>query len=215
MKESGLAATLTMALLLGAVAPLQAATAPEKAEKVAARMLKSKESIDATSAQIQATLASMNAMASAKGPDLVKRYGEFTDHVEKLESMAKKAKSNAEKARSDREAYLKKWASTQDKIQNEQLKAASKARRDELLPKIDALKDSFASVRDTFVPFMQSLKDLELFLGNDLSERGIATASNLMQKCNADGEKMKAEMARATATYEQLASELTPGGQAK
>ena len=163
--KSRIIAVLVTFLAMGAGPSVWAATAPEKAEKVAAKMLKSKESIDATSTQIKATLDSMNAMTSAKGPDLVKRYGEFSDNVGDLESMAKKAKSNAEKARKDREAYLKQWASTQDKIQDEQLKAASKARRDELLPKIDALKESFASVRDTFVPFLQSLKDLGAFPG--------------------------------------------------
>jgi Skp family chaperone for outer membrane proteins len=210
MKKIPLLSTLLVILLLGAVPPVRAATAPEKAEKVAARMLKSKESIDAASAQIDTTLKSMNDMAAAKGPDLKTRYSEFTKNVDKLESMAKTAKSNADKARKDRDAYLKKWASAQDQIQNEQLKEASKARRDELVPKIDALKDAFASVKETFTPFMQSLHDLELYLGNDLSERGIATATELMNKCNADGEKMKADLATATATYQQLAASLSP-----
>ncbi len=210
MKKIPLLPALLVTILGGAVPSIRAATAPEKAEKVAARMLKSKESLDATSAQIDATLKSMNDMAAAKGPDLVTRYGEFTKNVDKLESMGKKAKSNAEKAKSDRDAYIKKWASTQDKIQNEQLKQASKARRDELVPKIDALKGALESVRETYQPFLQSLKDLELYLGNDLSERGIATATDLMNKCNADGEKLKADVATATATYQQLAASLSP-----
>ena len=210
MKKIPLLPVLLAILLSGAVPSAWAATAPEKAEKVAARMLQSKESIDAASAQIDTTLKSMNDMAAAKGPDLVKRYGEFTKNIDKLESMAKKAKSNAEKARKDRETYIKKWASAQDKIQNEQLKAASQARRDELVPKIDALKDSFASVKETFLPFLQSLKDLELYLGNDLSERGMATAGELMNKCNADGDKLRSDLAIATATSQQLAASLSP-----
>ncbi|HEU5181805.1 MAG TPA: DUF2959 family protein [Candidatus Polarisedimenticolia bacterium] len=210
MKRIPLLSTLLVILLLGAVPSIRAATAPEKAEKVASKMLKSKEAIEAASTQIDATLKSMNDMAVAKGPDLKARYGAFTKNVDKLESMAKTARSNADKARKDRDAYLKKWESAQKDIQNEQLKQASKARRDELVPKIDALKDAASSVKETFVPFMQSLHDLELYLGNDLSERGMATASDLMNKVNADGEKLRADLATATATYTQLAAALSP-----
>ena len=210
-----IAAALVATWAAWAAAPLQAATAPEKAEKVAERMLKSKKAIEAATAQIDATLRSMNSMASAKSSEIVALYGDFSHNVDDLESMAKKAKSAAEKARDQREAYLKKWASSQDKIQNEQLKAASKARRDELMPKIDALKQAFTSVQETFAPFMQGLKDLKIFLGNDLSEQGIVTASSLMSQCNADGEKLQSDVSTAMATYEQLAMSLTPGGRPK
>jgi len=210
-----LIAVLVATWAAGTAVPLQAATAPEKAEKVASRMLKSKKAIDAATAQIDATLKSMNALTAAKNSEIVDLYGRFSDNVDELDSMAKKARSAAEKARDEREAYLKKWASSQDKIQNEQLKAASRARRDELLPKIDALKQSFASVLQTFAPFMQGLKDLKLFLGNDLNEQGIVTASGLMSQCNTDGEKLQSDVATAMATYEQLAMSLSPGGPPK
>lgn len=208
--KSRIIAVLVTFLALGAGPSIWAASAPEKAEKVASKMMKTKESMVATSAQIDATLNSMNALTSAKGSEIIDRYGEFSKNVDKLESMAKKAKSNADKARSDRDAYLKKWASAQSKIQNEQLKEASKARRDELLPKIDAVKDASASMKEAFPPFLQSLNDLELYLGNDLSERGLSTASGLMSQCTADGQKLKDNMATVVANYQELAASLSP-----
>jgi hypothetical protein len=197
-------------LAIGAGPSIWAASAPEAAEKVASKMLKTKEAMDATSAQIDATLNSMNALTSAKGSEIIDSYSDFSKNVDKLGSMAKKAKSNADKARKDRDAYLKKWESTQGKIQNEQLKEASKARRDELLPKIDAVKDASASMKEAFPPFLQSLKDLQLYLGNDLSERGLSTASSLMSQCSTDGEKLKSDMATVVANYQQLAAALNP-----
>src|SRR5262245_35274394 len=208
--RSRIIAVLVTFLAIGAGPSVWAASAPEAAEKVASKMLKTKEAMDATSAQIDATLSSMNALTTAKGSEIIDRYGVFSKNVDKLGSMSKKAKSNADKARKDRDAYLKKWESAQGKIQNEQLKEASKARRDELLPKIDAVKDASNSMKEAFPPFLQSLKDLQLYLGNDLSERGLATASELMSKCSTDGEKRKDNMSTVVANYQQLAASLNP-----
>lgn len=92
------------------------------------------------------------------------------------------------------------------------MKDASRARRDELLPKIDALKQA---CHRPSPPFMQGLKDLKLFLGNNLREQGIVTASGLLSQCNADDEKLQSDVATAMATYEQLAMSLSPSGKPK
>ncbi len=62
---------------------------------------------------------------------------------------------------------------------------------------------------------MQGLKDLKLFLGNNLREQGIVTASGLLSQCNADDEKLQSDVATAMATYEQLAMSLSPSGKPK
>ncbi|HEU5181807.1 MAG TPA: DUF2959 family protein [Candidatus Polarisedimenticolia bacterium] len=207
-------AVLAAALVVctaGVAAPLHAATSPEKAEKLAARMLDVEALLDKAANQLAATLDSMNAISAAKPEDLAARYEDFHDNFATLGSMAKKARSSAEKAASDRGAYLKKWQSAQDKIQNEQLKAASQARRDELMPMIDAIHGSLTSARDTFYPLMQSLKDLDLYLGNNLSQQGISLSGNLMAKCTSDGAAVKADIDRGREAIKALSSNIRPG----
>ena len=192
--------------------PAMGAAAPDKAEKVAAQMLKFETALKQTQTQINVTLSAMNALKEEGAGDLVAKYKTFTKEVDALNSMAGKAKKRASDAASKREAYLKQWASSQGQIQNEQLKAASEARRAELTPKIDVIKESLTSARDTFGPFMQDLKDLTLFLGNDLSPQGMTAASGLFEKCNNDGTKVNADIDRGIAGVRDLASSIQPGG---
>jgi len=201
-----------LALMLAAALPVLGGSPTAQAEKVASKMLDFDKALTQASAQIDATLGSMNAISSAPGSDLAGRYKEFSSQVKKLDSMAQKAKSQSQKAASQREAYLKQWEASQGKIQNEQLKASSEARRNELMPKIEAIKTSLTSAKETFTPFMQDLNDLTLYLGNNLNPQGITGAAELMGKCDTDGAAVKADLAAAQAAIKDLASSIQPGG---
>jgi hypothetical protein len=207
--------SLTFAVAVLMAIPVLGAAAPNQAEKVAAKMVDFDEALSATAAQIDATLASMNALSGASGNDLASKYKEFSGNVKKLNSMADKAKSRAQQSAQQREDYLKQWQASQDKIQNAELKAASEARRNELMPKIEAIKTSLGAARDTFGPFTQDLNDLVLYLGNNLTPEGITGAASMMQKCTTDGEKVKSDIAAGQTSVKDLAASISPGGVAK
>ncbi len=190
------------------------AAAPDQAEKVAQRMLKFDQALTQAQTQIDTTLTSMNALSTASGNDLAAKYKEYSNNVKKLESMAQKAKAQSQQATAQREQYLKQWESSQAKIQNEQLKAASETRRNELMPKIEAIKTSLTSAKDAFQPFMQDLKDLNLYLGNNLNPQGIAGASELMTKSTSAGETVKTAIQQGQAAIKDLAASISPGGAA-
>jgi len=207
--------SLALAVAVLMAVPILAASPTGQADKVAAKMLNFDQALTQTSAQLDATLKSMNSLNGASGSDLAGKYKEFSGNVKKLNDMAEKAKSRAEQSTQQREEYLKQWQASQEKIQNPELKAASEARRNELMPKIEAIKTSLGSARDTFGPFMQDLNDLVLYLGNNLTPEGITGAATLMQKSTSDGEKVKSDIAAGQTSVKDLAASISPGGVAK
>jgi len=212
--RSKFASTLALATLVLAVPALaRAAADPKAAEKVAQGMLKFDQSITTASTQIESTLTAMNALTQP-GANLVDAYKNFTKQVDALGKVADKAKANSQKATEQREQYLKQWQESQAGIQNAQLKAASEARRAELMPKIEAIKASLTSAATTFKPFHQDLKDLTVFLANALNPAGVASANELMTKCNTDGTSVKADLAKASAAVKDLAASIQPGNPA-
>jgi len=205
----------TLALMLALSLSLVGAAAPNQAEKVAQKMLEFDKALTQASTQIDTTLASMNAIPTASPADMASKYKDFSGQVKKLQSMADKAKSQSQKAASQREEYLKQWQASQAKIQNPQLQAASEARRNELMPKIEAIKTSLGAAKDTFTPFMQDLNDLVLYLGNNLSAGGMTGAQPLMEKCNTDGATVKTDIASGQTAIKDLANSISPGGDTK
>jgi hypothetical protein len=203
-----LAVTLASALLF------MGAAAPNQAEKVAQKMLAFDKALGQASTQIDSTLGAMNALSAAQGTDLVNKYKAFSGEVKKLDSMAQKAKAQSQKATAQREQYLKQWEANQGKLQNEQLKSASEARRNELMPKIEAVKTSLGSAKEAFIPLMQNLNDLNLYLGNNLTPAGITGAGDLMKKCTDDGATVKTGIEQGMAAIKDLAASIQPGGAA-
>jgi len=204
----------TLALLLAVPAMALAAAAPDKAEKVAQKMLGLDKSLQTIATQVDKTLISLNALTQPGG-DLPAKYKAYGKNVADLEKMAQKAKSNAEAAGSQRDAYIAQWKTSQEKIVNPDLKAASEKRRAELEPKIEAIKTSLGSARDTFGPFVQDLKDLNVFLANQLNPAGIEAATPLITKCSTEGEKLKADISMGSAAVKDLAASISPTGATK
>jgi len=191
------------------------ASPTSRADKTAQKMLKMQDALKKGQQQIDSLISTLNALASAQGKDLVTQYKKFSDQVHTLDSTAKKVRSQADKAASQREEYMKAWQKDQDKIQNEQLKAASEARRSQLKPVIDQIKDATSSGKDHFTPLLQNLKDLDLYLGNNLTDQGLAAAHDLIAQCNQSAAFVKDDVEKANAALEQLAALVTPGGAKK
>jgi hypothetical protein len=212
LTRSQCASVLTLVAVFLAVSGPALAADPKAAEKVAQGMLKFDQAIGAASTQLDATLTAMNAL-SQPGANLVDNYKVFTKQVDGLGKMAETAKSNSAKAAAQREEYLKKWQESQATMQNPQLKAASEARRAELMPKIEAVKSSLGSAATTFKPLLQDLKDLSVFLGNNLNATTVASAGEMMKKSTADGASVKTDLGKASAALKDLAASIQPGGQ--
>ena len=205
----------TMALALTLTAPAMGASPTSRADKTAKNMLKMEDTLKQGAAQMDSIIASLNSLSSAQGSDLVSSYTKYSKQVEELNSTAKKVKSKAEKAKVQREDYLKAWKKDQDKIQNEQLKQASESRRAELEPIIKQISSSLTSASQNFTPLLQNLNDLNLFLGNDLSAHGFASAQDLISQCNKSAEIVKQDVEKANEGLRNLAAAITPGGTAK
>ena len=62
---------------------------------------------------------------------------------------------------------------------------------------------------------MQDLKDLRMFLANQLNPSGIAAAAELIAKSNANGEKLKSDLANGSTAVKDLAGSIQPGGATK
>lgn len=205
----------TMALALTFAAPAMGASPTSRSDKTAKNMLKMQDALKKGESQLDSIIASLNGLSSAQGKDLVDRYTDFSKQVEKLDSTAKEVESKAKKAKSQREDYLEAWKKDQNKIQNEQLKTASEARRTELEPLLQQISDGLTSGKENFVPLLQNLKDLSLFLGNDLSEHGLTTAQPLISECNKSAALVKEDVDKANEGLASLAARISPAGASK
>ena len=196
-------------VVLFAAACASPTAAPEKA---AAAMMKYDATIREGVAQMDAVIGSLKGLRSAEGSNLVARYKEFSKQVDTLDRLQKEVAKDAQAAAKQQNLYLSQWQEAQDQIRNSNLKAAAEARRAELLPAIEKIKSSLGSARTNFDPMMQNLKDLQLFLGNDLTATGLATAQSHIDRCDVTASWVRADIAEGVQGLRDLATRIRPGG---
>jgi chromosome segregation ATPase len=205
-------AITTVALLLLAGAPAWSASkSVDQAEKVAQGLLKLDETVKSFQVQLDKVTTTLGTLTAGQG-DLKKSYESFAKESKKMRSMFDSAKKSATQAAKKREDYLKAWQENQNKIQNEQLKAAAEARRAQLLPIIEKIAAAGGVVRDKFAPYVADLNDIETYLGNDLTPNGLATVQPMATKCTGDANTLKSALDDLSAGIQELAGQIGPGG---
>jgi hypothetical protein len=78
-----------------------------------------------------------------------------------------------DRLRSRGEAYFDRWAADADLIQDPDLRAASAARREQVMAAYDRVVGSMWSAQVLFRPQLVVLRDVRLALGNDLTRGGL------------------------------------------
>lgn len=199
-------------LMFAASAPALAQKAPSRAEGVARTLIKFEKDLQSAQRQVQVSLDSLSALVDAQEAQRTARYRVFANEVKKTDKAYKSTRKQALRAKSQRERYLKQWDKDSAKIQNESLRQANEARRAELEPIISRIRDSMGTAEQAFAPFSQGLRDIKLFLGNNLSATGISTVQGMKLESAQHGAQVSTELARASEAVRELADKLRPGG---
>ncbi len=203
---------MTVVFGLGLMAtPVAAQKAPGRADAVASKLIKLDRGLRSARSHVSEVLEALSALTAAPDAELAVRYRTFAKAVSKTDQMYKAMKKQALAAKAGREKYLKQWDKDASKIQDPTLREASASSRAELEPIVSRIRDSFAIAEANIPPFLSGLKDLSLFLGNNLSSKGIATVEAMKATCDTNGTRVDSGLADASEAVRELALRLRPG----
>src|SRR5512137_492105 len=174
-----LALTTTAAFLAGC-----ASTGYESGTKTATNIQKAADKISALNASVDTTLVALNDLVGSPKPDLRPQFKTFSSQLKTLETNAKDLTKARMAMAEQGKDFFAKWDEELAKINNEDIKSRSQARKTEVTEKIQAVKRSYAEAEVAFKPYFADLKDIETFLSVDLTKGGI--------------DKIKEVVARAT-----------------
>ena len=142
---------------------------------------RSSESMQATQTEVQdaynqvtATIGSLGTLMSAMVGDLRPMLKDFSSQVKLLQSSAETVKSRALRMQTENQEYFAAWAQEIAAISDPAIKAQSQARLQETFASYQLVEQGLFQARDSYVPLMSTLNDLETALNQDLSPAGKA-----------------------------------------
>jgi hypothetical protein len=162
-------------------------------------------------AQIEKTVAAMNAMRDNQGA-LAAEFATFNEEIKKSDVHAQKTRARATDMRARAKAYQDKWRAEMATVDDPTLRSAANARADAVRDRYEGITTKAGEARAAYEPFMKQLKSVQTYLSNDLTPAGVQGASAVFDKATADAKTVTEKIDAVVAELDAVASALSPAG---
>jgi outer membrane murein-binding lipoprotein Lpp len=183
-KFPSLAASLLMALLLGNAGCSSSGYA--KGDKAAANIRKAADQIALLNKDIERALGSLSDLVNNPQANLKPQFKRFSSDVRRVEKSAEHIYAARQSMADKGKAFFDHWDAQLAEIHNEDIRARSQSRRDEVAGQLLEIKVSYEDAAKTFKPFIADLKDVQRFLSLDLTPGGVSSAKEPLKKAMTD-----------------------------
>jgi hypothetical protein len=212
MKTSKLKLITTNLTLAVALAVLAGCVSKsyEKGSATAAALQSAAEATTQTSTSITDVLGALNNLTFKSEGDLRKQYDAYVSAVDKLSKSNDNLAAKATAMRDAAAAYAENWTNQMALIQSDELRKRSADRMNEVTAKLKDMDASYLGVKNSLRPFMVDLKDIQTYLGTDLTAGGLATIKDIVSKTKVDAVPLRSSVKNLQASFSSLGAALSP-----
>jgi hypothetical protein len=204
---------ITTNLVLAAALAVLAGCASKSYDKGAATAKALSSSADAvgqTSTSLTDVLGALNNLTFKSQGDLRDQYDAFVDASTKLNKSVSKLDDTVAVLHAKADAYFTDWTNHSALIQSPELHQRSVERKAEVSGKLDAVTASYADVKKSLQPFTIDVKDIQTYLGTDLTAGGLATIKDVVAKTKVDAVPLRDSIKQLQASFSSLSTTLSP-----
>jgi len=191
-----------IAAVLGAVGC--ASSGHDKSESTAISLQASADKIVKGQGIRDQMLTALNDLVNNPQADLRPQFKKFTSAFSDFESIVKDVQGKVASMQGKGAAYFEKWDADLAKIQNEDIRSRSLARKSEVSDRFAKIKASYAKVGETFKPFMSNLTDIKTALSTDLTRGGLDAIKPVVEKANKDAVPLREAVNELVADFKAV-----------
>lgn len=187
-------------------------TGMERSEKTSTTMEAMDKDIEIVIEQLDKTGSSLEALIRPNQQDIKKSYDSFKENVSKMEDKEKDFIKHAEHMKKRGKEYFSEWEKDRDQYKNEQIQALSEQRRDELSSIYDRIAENSIGVKEAYKVYLSDIRELQMYLSNDLTSKGIEKISSVSNRIVTDGENLKFSLTNLQRAIDRARNEMTQSG---
>jgi hypothetical protein len=159
---------------------------------------------------IDGTMKALGEIATTATTDPRKAFEKYSKAVANLESTAEKVKKRGEAMKAQGAAYFKQWEAELAQVNNPEIRKLAETRKAKLQGTFDNIRKYTEPLKTQFAPWMSTLKDLQKYLGNDLTIAGVDAAKSLFIKATNEGLEVQKSMDALLAELNTVSATITP-----
>ena len=215
MKRIPITRITAWAALSVAVAQLLAATdvsaaGYKLADKTGKSIAEFRDEIVNIKKEATAAMAALDKITTTAATDPRQAFKEFNAAVPRVDDAAQKAKKRAEDMKSRGQAYFKEWETEMATVNNPEIRKLAEERKAKLQASFDSIRGFMEPVRDQFNTWLSDMKDLQKYLGNDLTVTGVDAAKELIAKATEEGQAVQKSLDKVIAELNTIVATLSP-----
>jgi hypothetical protein len=162
--------------------------------------------------QLDAIGASLDELTRPGQSDVRKAFDVYSDNVSKIEKMEKDFANHADKMVENGKTYFQEWEKNGAKYDNPEIQRSSDERRAALSEIYDEIGKNNVGVKEAFRIYVSDVTEIQSYMSNDLTTRGITTISSLSDNTVRNGNRLKSELQSLRSAIEDARAEMRQGG---
>jgi len=161
--------------------------------------------------QIDATGSALDSLMLAAAPDLKKSFDTYSDQVVKLDNEGKRTLKRIDEMKLNSKEYFAEWEKQGETFTNPQIRELSEERRTRLAGVYAQVPAAGVGIKGAYQAYLTDLKEIQMFLSNDLTPKGIASVDPVAGKSVQDRESLKASFGPVLSALDDIKAELYSG----
>ncbi len=187
-------------------------TGRDRSKEATTTMQTMENDIKAVAVQLDVTGASLDELMKQGQSDVKKAFNAFTDNISKLEGMQKDIAKHADEMKARGKDYFEEWQKEGNKYKNQQIQELSEQRRIELGEIYGRIAENSIGVRDAFKSYVSDSKEIQNYLSNDLTSKGIEAIVPISKKVVSNGENLRLAIKNVQTAIERARAEMSQSG---
>jgi archaellum component FlaC len=204
---------ITLNLALAAVLAVVAGCVSKSYDKGSATSAALQASADAvaqTSTKVNDVLAALNNLTFKSQGDLRNQYDAFVSAAKNLDTTTQTLDAKVVQMRDAAAAYAESWTNQIAAITSADLRQRSTERMNEVTAKLKEVDASYEGVKNSIKPFTNDVKDIQTYLGTDLTAGGLNTIKDIVSKTKVDAVPLRDSIKSLQASFSNLSAALSP-----
>ena len=182
----------------------------KQADKTGAGIAEFRNEVVNLKQAVDGAMVNLTKITEVAASDPRKAYQAFAKSVDNVEKSRAKAGKRAASMKAAGEAYFEQWEAQLANIDNPEIRNLAAERKAKLSEIFGKLRPQLEQARDDFDPFLSDLKDLRMFLSQDLTIAGVDAAKGILKKTRDHGATLQKSLDGLIDEMNSVAAQLTP-----
>ena len=189
-----------------------ATTGAERSAKTTNTMQTVGNDYQQVAVQVDATNAALQDLINPNQPDMRKSLDNYKTNVAKMEKLGNQLDRHSNQMNAQGQNYFSEWEKQGNTYTNPQVRALSEQRRVELRQVFAEVPEASIGVKGTLRTYISDIKDIQKYLSNDLTPKGVEAVTPIAQKAMQDGEELKSSVKPVVAAIDRVRNAMARGG---